>query len=200
MKAIEIDKGIEIIDLALLVGDVLVLADFHIGYEEALTKQGVLIPRFQFKDTMDRLEKIFNFLGKNNKAIGTVVINGDLKHEFGQISMQEWREALKVFDFLAEKCDKIVLIKGNHDTILGPIAEKRALEVVEEFVVDDILIAHGHKLSETLNFNKCNTIIIGHEHPAVSLRENPDSVRVEKFKSFLKGKYKEKTLIVQPSF
>lgn len=200
MKIVEISKGIEIIDLALLLGDVLVLADFHVGYEEALTKQGVLIPRFQFKDTMERLEKIFDFLGMKDKEIRTVVINGDLKHEFGQISMQEWREALKVFDYLAGKCKKIVLVKGNHDTILDPIAEKRDLEVVEEFMVGNSLITHGHKLSETLNFGKCDNLIIGHEHPAVSLRENPDSVRVEKFKAFLKGKYKRKTLIVQPSF
>ncbi|MBD3259693.1 phosphoesterase [Candidatus Woesearchaeota archaeon] len=204
MKKIKIANGIQIVDLALLAGDVLVVADFHIGYEEALTKQGVLIPRFQFKDTMDRLEKIFDFLGKQNKEIKTVVLNGDLKHEFGQISMQEWREALKVFDFLAEKCEKIVLIKGNHDTILGPIAEKRNLEVVDEFVVDvddkSVLITHGHKLSETLNFNKCDTLIIAHEHPAVSLRESPDSVRTEKYKCFLRGNHKGKELIVQPSF
>jgi len=200
MKIVEINKGIEIIDLALLLDDVLVLADFHIGYEEALTRQGVLIPRFQFKDTMDRLERIFDFLEKSERKIKTVVINGDLKHEFGQISMQEWREALKIFDYLAGKSEKLVLIKGNHDTILGPIAEKRNLDVVEEFVVGNVLIMHGHKLSETLNFSKCDTLIIAHEHPAVSLRENPDSVRVEKFKAFLKGEYKGKMLIVQPSF
>ncbi|MBW3013328.1 metallophosphoesterase [Candidatus Woesearchaeota archaeon] len=204
MKAIEITNVIKIIDLALLVNDVLIFADFHIGYEEALTKQGVLVPRFQFKDTMNRLENIFDFLEKEKIKIKTVVINGDLKHEFGQISMQEWREALKVFDFLAERCSKIVLIKGNHDTILGPIAEKRNLDVVDEFLVDSdgktILVMHGHKLCETLNFNKSDTLIIAHEHPAVSLRESPGAVRVEKYKCFLKGKYKGKTLIVQPSF
>jgi len=41
------------------------------------------------------------------------------------------------------------------------------------------------------------TIIIAHEHPAVSLKED---MRIEKFKCFLKGKWKRKNLIVQPSF
>ena len=46
----EIAKGIEIIDLGLYIKKhkLLVFADFHIGYEESLNKQGVLIPRFQF--------------------------------------------------------------------------------------------------------------------------------------------------------
>ena len=42
-----------------------------------------------------------------------------------------------------------------------------------------------------------SAIIIGHEHPAVSLKDGP---RVEQFKCYLKGKYKGKNLIVQPSF
>ena len=43
--------------------------------------------------------------------------------------------------------------------------------------------------------DKANIIIIGHEHPAISFKERPD----EKYKCFLKGKYKNSTLIVQPS-
>jgi len=45
--------------------------------------------------------------------------------------------------------------------------------------------------------NKAGTIIIGHEHPAVCLRKG---ARQEKFKCFLKGKYKKNKLIVMPSF
>ena len=41
------------------------------------------------------------------------------------------------------------------------------------------------------------TIIIGHEHPAVSLYQWP---RVEKYKAFLVGEWKKKRLIVLPSF
>jgi hypothetical protein len=52
MEALEPIKGIEIIDLSLYLKEqkVLVIADLHIGYEEALTKQGIMVPKFHFKD------------------------------------------------------------------------------------------------------------------------------------------------------
>jgi hypothetical protein len=188
----EIEKGIEIVDLALYLKKekILVLADFHIGYEEALAKQGYLIPRFQFKDFSERLESIFK---KAEPEI--IVINGDIKHEFGDISEQEWRETLKLIDFLSRKCRKLVLVRGNHDTILGPIAKKRNIETAAEYQTGSILIIHGHKIPR-LN-KKTRIIIIGHEHPCISLKEG---VKTEKYKCFLKGKFNNKVLIVQPSF
>ncbi|MCK4669837.1 MAG: metallophosphoesterase [Nanoarchaeota archaeon] len=194
----KITGKIDIIDLALKIDNILIFADFHVGYEEALNKQGILVPRFQFQDTMDRLDKVFESV---KGEVGTIIINGDLKHEFGTISETEWRQALKIFDYLAERCKNIILIKGNHDTVLGPIAEKRNLEIAEFVVIDDVLVCHGHKidkdLEEAIENKNIKTIIIGHEHPAVSLRE---AVRSEKVKCYLLGKYKKKTLVVQPSF
>ncbi len=129
----EILKDIEIFDLALYVKGHLILTDFHIGYEEALNKQGVLVPRFQFQEIIRRLEKILKKLkGKN---IEKIVINGDLKHEFGTISDQEWRLTLRLLDFLGKYCKEIILIKGNHDTILGPIAKKRNVKILENYFI-----------------------------------------------------------------
>ncbi|MBU1205117.1 MAG: metallophosphoesterase [Nanoarchaeota archaeon] len=190
-------KGIEIIDLGLLLNQekILVFADFHIGYEEALNKQGILVPRFQFKDVIKRLGKIFSELKKIK--IDKIIINGDIKHEFGTISEQEWRETLRLLDFMARQCKEIILVKGNHDTILGPIAKKKKVSVVDYYFAGDILITHGHKIPNKNILKKAKTIVIGHEHPAISLRED---VRTEKFKCFLKGKYKRKSLVVMPSF
>ena len=56
----------EIVDLALYFDSTLVIADVHIGYEEALNKQGVLVPRLQFEDIVKRMGIIFNRL-KNKK-------------------------------------------------------------------------------------------------------------------------------------
>ena len=184
--------NIDIVDLSLYVDSTLVIADVHIGYEEALNKQGVLVPRLQFEEIVKRIELIFGLL--KNKQIKTIVINGDLKHEFGTISEQEWRNTLKFIDLLSRHCKEIILIKGNHDNILGPIAGKRGVKVVDSFEAGDVLITHGNRIPSIKN---CKTIIIGHEHPAVSLKEGP---RVERFKCFLKGRYKGKNLIVQPSF
>jgi hypothetical protein len=128
-----------------------------------------------------------------------IVMLGDIKHEFGTISRQEWRDTLNLFDYLISKTGKVVLIKGNHDTILGPLAEKKDLAVRDSFFVDNILFCHGHKLLDEKSeaFKKAKTIIIGHEHPAIGLRDGP---RVEKYKCFLLGKFKGKKLIVMPSF
>jgi hypothetical protein len=190
----EITKGMEIKDLALYLKKhkILILGDVHIGYEEALNKQGILVPRFQFSDIIKRLEKIVE-----NLEIETVIINGDLKHEFGKISEQEWRETLKVLDFLSQHCKQIKIIRGNHDKIIGPIAEKRNVEIIDHFAIDNIYICHGNIIPKDLKFSASEKIIIGHEHPAISLHEG---TRVEKYKCFLKGKYKEKELIVMPSF
>ena len=182
-------NNLELIDLALRYKENLILTDFHIGYEESLNKQGILVPRFQLEETLKRLERIFS-----KARVNRIIINGDLKHEFGEISRQEWRDTLKLLDFLSENCNEIILIKGNHDTILDTIAEKRSIKIVDKFVIGDILIIHGDKLVDIDKSIK--TIIIGHEHPAISLKES----RVEKYKCFLLGKYKDRVLIVQPSF
>ena len=189
--------NIEIVDLSLYFHKTLVISDVHIGYEEALNKQGILVPRMQFEDMVKRIKNIFKELG--NKKIKRIIVNGDLKHEFGTISEQEWRNTLKFLDLLAENCKDIILIKGNHDTILGPIAKKRNIKIEEFFLTTSkkILIIHGNKIPEKISFKEISTIIIGHEHPAISLKEGP---RVEQFKCFLKGKFKGKNLIVQPSF
>ncbi|MDP7197453.1 MAG: metallophosphoesterase, partial [SAR202 cluster bacterium] len=126
-------NNIEMIDLALYINKTLIVTDFHIGYEEALNKQGVLMPRFQFEEIIKRLEKIF--LKLKNKKIDQIIINGDLKHEFGSISDQEWRLTLRLLDFLGKHCKEIILIKGNHDNILGPIARKRNVKVLDHYII-----------------------------------------------------------------
>jgi len=186
----EIHPGIETIDLALYLKDskTLVIADLHMGFEQALEKQGVLVPRFQFKDMIDRLEQVFAKVKPE-----TVVLNGDLKHEFGGISKQEWQDTMRLFDYLSRKCKKIIVIKGNHDPNIAPMTTKKAIEVVPELAIGDIALVHGDSPPKA----KAKVILMGHEHPAVSLREK---TRAEKFKCFLKGTYKQSVLIVLPSF
>lgn len=191
-------NNIEMIDLGLYFEGNLVFSDFHIGFEEALNKQGILVPRFQFKSIINRLDKIF--LRLKDKKIDKIILNGDIKHEFGTISEQEWRHTLRLLDYLLKKCDEVILIKGNHDTVLGPIAEKRKVKVLDYYLISNkknILVIHGDKIPKGDLLKNSDVVIIGHEHSAVSIKEGP---RVELFKCFLLGRYKNKDLIVQPSF
>ncbi|MBI4149574.1 metallophosphoesterase [Candidatus Woesearchaeota archaeon] len=194
----EIHPAIEIIDLALYLQkhQALVISDVHIGYEEALQKSGVLTPRFQFADQMKRIRRILAFCKKTQRRIQHIVITGDLKHEFGTISGQEWRETLQFLDMLSKE-GSITLIRGNHDTILGPIAQKRNVVLQDALLLGNILIIHGNRLPAAELLKQAKVIIMGHEHPAITIREGG---RAERFKCYLKGSWKRKTLIVQPSF
>jgi len=103
---------------------------------------------------------------------------------------------LALLDFLLKK-SKVVLVKGNHDPVLEPILKKRALKLVDYYSIDNIYFCHGHTIPKNKDFDNSNLIVIGHEHPAIGLREGS---RVEKYKCYLKGRYKDKILLVQPSF
>ena len=185
----EIHPEIEIKDLALYLPreKTLIISDVHIGFEESLHKKGILVPKFYFSLLKERISKILTL------PIEKIIINGDLKHEFGSINEQEWREILQFFDLFKEK--EIILIKGNHDMILHPIAQKRKILLKEDYSIGDVHVSHGDALPKKEVKEKA--IIIGHEHPAVSLKENR---KIKKYKCFLKGKWKKKVLIVMPSF
>ncbi|MBN1792419.1 metallophosphoesterase [Candidatus Woesearchaeota archaeon] len=186
-------KGARIIGLTLFLEKekVLVLGDVHVGYEEALNKQGVLIPRFQMKEIFSHLKKVFLEV-KPRK----IILLGDLKHEFGTISRQEWKDTLMLLDFLLKESE-VILIRGNHDKILGPIAGKRGVEVKDSYSLGKYFFCHGDQLfSKDEDYKKAKIVIIGHEHPAISIR---DGARVERYKCFLSGRYGLKKLVVLPS-
>ena len=56
----KIYDDIDIVDLALKYKDNLILGDIHIGLEECMNKEGILIPRFQLEEIFSRLDKIFS--------------------------------------------------------------------------------------------------------------------------------------------
>ncbi|MSR85912.1 metallophosphoesterase [Candidatus Woesearchaeota archaeon] len=179
-----IHQNIEIRDLGLyLVKEkTLIISDIHIGYEEALNRQGILVPRVFFKEFLSRL-------GKMLENVETVVLNGDIKHEFAGMSSTEWKGSKELFELLAGK--KIIIIQGNHDPVLPYVFTKT--KIVPFLHIGEILIVHGDVVLKEEN---PDVIIIGHEHCAIGLKEG---VRTERFKCFLKGKYNRSTLIAMPS-
>src|SRR3989344_4411854 len=78
----------------------LVIADLHLGIEEMFNRQGMMLPRFNFSEIRKHLEKKV-FPGTKPELI---VINGDLKHEFGVVSEQEWSEVIDMLRFLQKHC------------------------------------------------------------------------------------------------
>ena len=182
----------EIADLGLLIDRTLIISDLHIGYEQALNREGIMVPRFQYKKILERLDEIIK-----SYDIGRIVVNGDIKHEFGRITRQEWDEALNFIIFLKNNFDEVVLLKGNHDNFTRFIADKTDLRVYETYSIGDYIIMHGDKIPDDLMTRPESTIIIGHEHPCIGIRNGE---RFEKIKCYLKASYKKKNLIVMPSF
>lgn len=188
----EIMEGIEIVNFSLFIKKTktLIISDLHIGLEAALNKEGVLIPRFQFDDLKEKTKQLLT-----EKKPERVILNGDIKHNFGKISKQEWKNTFEYIDMLKENCE-IVLIKGNHDKMLDPITDKRDLEIKTHHYEEGIYISHGDEIPANIDFHKAKVLIVGHEHPSITLR---DGNRTETYKCFLKGNYKDKSLIVMPS-
>ncbi len=187
-----ITLGIEIIGLTIFLSKqhALIISDIHMGYEEAM--KGVMLPRFQLQDTIEHLDAVFKQTGK----LKQIIITGDLKHEFGKILTQEWRNVLKFVDYLRQHADKIILIKGNHDIMLDPVLKKRDLTYVNYVKLYNILICHGDVIREKEISKEIKTIIIGHEHCAIGLQKGN---RIERYKCFLVGKFKGRRLIAMPS-
>ena len=192
LKLISQDR-IRFLKNALLIDEkILVISDLHIGYEEYIASSGLL--RLQMKDVYEIMDYNFNLLEKERIILEKIVILGDLKHEFGEISESEWRDTLKFLDYLEKKCKEIILIKGNHDNIIGPIASKRKVKLVNYYKYKDICFLHGMKLFKDCVDSKL--LILGHIHPAITLGDN---YKKEKYKCFLQGKWNKKKIIVLPS-
>jgi uncharacterized protein len=191
----ELLKGIIAEDLFLYLPayKTFIVSDIHIGYEESLNRQGVLIPRHNYDTLILRLEKALESI-KKKSIIKKIIINGDLIHEFGKVSRKEKELTNKFIKFLTQY-GEVLLIEGNHDKALKYFIEKEVV-ITDKIVLGDILIIHGDKLPSKDTLKNIKTLIIGHEHPSVALASGS---RMEKFKCFLKGKYLKKNLIVTPS-
>lgn len=183
---------IQFIDLAIFLKKhkTLIICDTHIGYEGMLQDTGIMLPSFSFNDQLKKIKEITNKVNFEQ-----IIINGDFKEEFGKINDIEWRNAKKFLEIFKNK--KKVIIKGNHDQMIKKFTYGLKINFQNKMIFEDILICHGDKVIKESNSSKINTIIIGHEHPAIQIS---DKIKKETYKCYLLGKYKKKRLIVQPSF
>ncbi len=177
---------------------VIVIGDLHLGYEGALQESGYAIISKAYEETISDLDKIFESVGKVDK----IVILGDIKHEFGRISKDEWRDVGALIDYLEGKLDKngeLIIVKGNHDVIINSITVKKKIFVMDYFIWKEYAFLHGDSEFDEINNKLVKTWVVGHAHPAIVLKEG-GGVKSEKYKCFLVGKYKGKKVIVLPSF
>jgi len=145
----------------------LVFADSHLGFEEDMSSKGVFIPRAQLSKLLSMLEEAFSHV-----APELLIIAGDVKHIFNKLGRIEKSELDQLFTFIKKHdINEIILVRGNHDNFIKFLAKKYDVKIIEKLLLGDILIIHGHKEIEYDN-EKIKTIIMGHEHPSIALRDN----------------------------
>lgn len=169
----------------------LAVSDLQLGQEEELRSHGHLVLDKELSGMKRRLGRLLRQTGATR-----LLFNGDIKHEFSRINQQEWSQILDLFDFFKEKAE-VILVRGNHDNMLFPIAQKRGFELVDYHVEGGFLFCHGHEVPPEDVLAGAEVVIIGHEHPAVRF---DDGVRAETAKCFLVGPWRGKQLVVLPSF
>lgn len=175
---------------------IIAIGDLHIGYEYMLQQSGISIPEQQAVEIIDELKQIFKAIEKTGNKIKKIIFLGDIKHSFAY-KKKEKDYFNKILGFLKDKFkDKnIILIKGNHDTIDYSFNSK----MKKEYLNKGIYFTHGHKPYIKMLNKRIKTIVIGHLHPSIILSDN-QNIKREKYKCFLVGKYKDKRVIILPSF
>lgn len=171
--------------------ELLVIGDLHIGFEHSIRQAGILIPEMQIRELIEELKQLISKLSPKK-----IVFIGDIKHAFG-FEKDEKYSFRELFNFLKSKFKEkdIIFIKGNHDTIDYSFMKK----LKEIYSFRGIAFIHGDKFIKKAFSTKIHTIVIGHIHPSIVLKDR-QGIKKEKYKCFLVGEFKKKKIIVLPSF
>lgn len=196
LPSADLAPGLRAVGLGLFIEELeaLVVADLHLGYEQALEEAGIFIPAVQYK-----FIKGFILKALEETDSRRLIILGDVKHEFGSALKQEWGETIDLLSSLKERGVEVHVVRGNHDNFLIPMLKRLEVPLHDPYLREGrYLFVHGHKeLPLDAWSGGVEYIVMGHEHPAVMLR---DELGVSvKLKSFLVGSYGKSTLIVVPA-
>ena len=144
----------------------MVVGDLHIGWEVTLAQQGIHVPS-QTSKMLERLRKIVQ-----DEKPSRLVMLGDVKHSVTGAELEEWRDVPEFFEALLKIVPSIQVISGNHDGNLEPLTPSQVelkgptgIALWERFG-----LLHGHAWPSPAVLG-CETLIMGHLHPAITLRD-----------------------------
>jgi len=165
----------------------LVISDLHLGYESAMAKNGVFIPKANLKSILEILGK-----AASGRDVETLVIVGDIKNEFSKVDPDELNELNSLLSFVKSKRIVPILVMGNHDNYIESYSKQLEIKVHHnEAVIGGYLFVHGDKrLTETALKENPKMLIIGHEHPTIGISTKIGNI--ERLRCFVHGEYKAK--------
>ncbi|MXR52490.1 metallophosphoesterase [Halovenus sp. WSH3] len=147
-------SGVTVHDLAISVGDTLVVADLHVGRGAA---SNVELPVGEGEEMVERFESLCADLDPEE-----VVVAGDLLHSFETVPGPV-RDTLSGLRRAARDVGaRIVVTPGNHDTLLDAVWSG---PVEEEYRLGDTVVCHGHVEPEA----EADRYIVGHDHPTIDI-------------------------------
>lgn len=162
---------------------VLAVSDLHIGYAWAHRFGGQLLPLHP-DGVRERLSELCASCQPK-----IIALLGDIVHQSVPVSEIK-AEVVQLLECLRERCG-VKLILGNHDKGLAKfLGSPGDFEFTDRFQSGENLLVHGN---HPVDLGDAKRVIMGHEHPAISLG---DGVRSAKFPCFLAGP----KLIVLPAF
>ena len=170
----------------------LVAADLHIGLEDESEEKGIHIPA-------PILPTIIKHIFTPAKDLGCkgVILLGDVKHEFAEVTAPEWFGVKKLISKLREQNLKVEVVRGNHDNYIIKVLKELNVPLHDPYLeLGGITLTHGHKTLPTEGKRR-RVVILGHEHPAITLKD--DVGAKHKFKAFIDLQTSSGRYLVLPS-
>ncbi len=142
-------------DRAILLAETLVLADLHFG--RAATS-AVEAPIEDGRDVLDRVAALLKATAPQE-----VVVAGDLLHAFDTTTPTVERRLTQLHERIVEAGAELVVIAGNHDTMLEEIWDD---PTVDRYRLDErTVVVHGHEQPDVA----ADRYVLGHDHPAIEI-------------------------------
>lgn len=128
----------------------------------------------QTKKLLQHIKKLIEIYSPNK-----LILLGDVKHEIGKISRSEWIDIPSFLNELINKKINVEIVLGNHDGNIEPLTP-RSITIhssrgimIETASKRKIGLIHGHAWPSAKLF-EAETIIMGHLHPLVELKDKLD--------------------------
>ena len=110
-------------------------------------------------------------LDSADEDINKLIVLGDVKDSVPGSTKQEYAEIPDFFESLFERFDTIDVVRGNHDTMIEEFLPPRVrIRPATGMKFDDLGLIHGHTWPSQ-DVMDCETLILGHNHPAVMFRD-----------------------------
>ena len=143
----------------------MVIADLHIGWEMALSEQGIHVPS-QMPKLLGKLQTLISAHEPE-----TLLILGDLKYSVAKADMGEWHDVPDFFEGLSDRVKEVYVVRGNHDGNIEPLLPGNVMTLPSTGVVfGEFGFFHGHRWPSP-ELLKCETLVMGHVHPVVVFRD-----------------------------